>query len=518
MTKIYRILLFFAFALALGIRLYDLTDPPFDFHPTRQFRSVIIARGMYYQTLTDISDAQRSTAVKQWKKEAIIEPPVFERLVAMTYPLIGGEYIWVARVYSSLFWVSAGLALLLIGRETGFQGGGVLAAMYFLFQQYGMIASRSFQPDPLMVALMAWGAWAVIRWYQIARSPSAGEGKKIGWAALAGLLIGVAIYVKSVAGIMLGPALVGMAVANIEFRDGRGLFRHLAAAVRNAQLWALGGLAVLPTVLYYIYGLFIKGFLRQQLNFRFFPEMWRDPAFYIRWTEMATGIAGFTLLIAALVGTFLWRDRTFRGLGVGLWVGYALYSLTFPYHTTTHDYYQLPLILIVGLGLIPMAGILLEQLAKQDNRFWGQGVLVGAVIYTVLFYVWDTRVILVRQDDRGAEERWGRFAEIIPPGKKVVAITQTYGYPLAYYGSVNVDLWLSTSDADLRELAGISENKIDEKQAAKLENNDLFLVTNFNEFDRQADWQAYITTHFAVFDEGDGYIIFDLNQPLETQP
>ena len=36
------------FGAALAIRLYDLTDLPLDFHPTRQLVSFIKARGYYY--------------------------------------------------------------------------------------------------------------------------------------------------------------------------------------------------------------------------------------------------------------------------------------------------------------------------------------------------------------------------------------------------------------------------------------------------------------------------------------
>ena len=36
-------------AAGLAIRLYDLTDPPLDFHPARQFHSAIIARGYFEQ-------------------------------------------------------------------------------------------------------------------------------------------------------------------------------------------------------------------------------------------------------------------------------------------------------------------------------------------------------------------------------------------------------------------------------------------------------------------------------------
>ena len=38
------------FVAALTIRLYDLTDPPLDFHPTRQLLSAIKARAIYYRT------------------------------------------------------------------------------------------------------------------------------------------------------------------------------------------------------------------------------------------------------------------------------------------------------------------------------------------------------------------------------------------------------------------------------------------------------------------------------------
>ena len=39
--------------LILGavLRFYDLTDPPLDYHPSRQLRGAIIARSIYYQIL-----------------------------------------------------------------------------------------------------------------------------------------------------------------------------------------------------------------------------------------------------------------------------------------------------------------------------------------------------------------------------------------------------------------------------------------------------------------------------------
>jgi hypothetical protein len=58
--------------LALGIvlRLINVTDPPLDFHPTRQLRSAIIARGMYtnpYPAPTPNFARQRCRFGERWK-------------------------------------------------------------------------------------------------------------------------------------------------------------------------------------------------------------------------------------------------------------------------------------------------------------------------------------------------------------------------------------------------------------------------------------------------------------------
>jgi len=39
-----------------------------------------------------------------------------------------------------------------------------LALAFYLFLPFGIIASRSFQPDPLMVSLLIWFLWALERW------------------------------------------------------------------------------------------------------------------------------------------------------------------------------------------------------------------------------------------------------------------------------------------------------------------------------------------------------------------
>ena len=52
------------FALGIAIRLYDLTDLPLEFHSTRQLLSALKARGMYYETRTDVSTEERAGVLR----------------------------------------------------------------------------------------------------------------------------------------------------------------------------------------------------------------------------------------------------------------------------------------------------------------------------------------------------------------------------------------------------------------------------------------------------------------------
>ena len=98
--------------VGFGIRMYDLTDQPLDFHPTRQLRGAIIARGMYYQMLPNADPELRRQAINYWNSTGQYEPSVIEKIVAYTYVLMGGEYLWVSRIYTSLFWIIGGLLFL----------------------------------------------------------------------------------------------------------------------------------------------------------------------------------------------------------------------------------------------------------------------------------------------------------------------------------------------------------------------------------------------------------------------
>src|SRR5215212_8248100 len=183
------------FGAAFAIRLYDLTDLPLDFHPTRQLVSYIKARGLYYETQPDgVSTWKLETAIRMAKLKADVEPVVFEQLVAFTYRFTG-EQLWVARIYSSLFWLIGGVFLFKLAREFVSFEGAFVAVTYYLIFPYAIIGSRSFQPDPLMLMLVLTFWWLFARWCNLTSTPSSERRGEL-WinAILAGLFGGLAIF------------------------------------------------------------------------------------------------------------------------------------------------------------------------------------------------------------------------------------------------------------------------------------------------------------------------------------
>ncbi len=493
------------FGLGLGIRLFDLTDLPLDFHPTRQLLSALKARGMFYQTAPNIPDWQRQMSLQQWKTKAEVEPEVFESLVAFTYRFTG-EQLWVARVYSSLFWLIGGIFLFLLVRDLVSTDGAVVATAYYLFFPYAVTASRSFQPDPLMVMLIIVFWWMVTRWVSLSSSPSpTGRGKMVrGWlfALLAGLVGGFAIFIKFVAAFFVIGAALGAVLSRFSLRD----------LVRKPQVWTMAVLGILPAAGYLFYGIVLNGFLGQQFSGRFIPALLLSPLNYVQWATKANMAAGGVAIMLGLLSPFFVRERRARFLIYGLWIAYILFGLYFDYHVATHDYYHLPFIPVVAVSLAPVADWVLSQLANLTSKQWMRFAAFGILSYGLFATTWDIRNQMKSVDYRPEAAMWVQIGDKLGHGAGVVALTQDYGSRLAYWGWQDANIWPNSGDIDYRDLRGVSfDYSLLFKDLTK--NKDFFLVTDFEELNRQPNLKAQLTG-FSVYAQGDGYTIFDLQNPI----
>lgn len=481
--------------LGLGIRMLDLTDLPLDFNPTRQLFSAIKARGMYYQYASDVPEWQREMAIEQWDAKADVEPPVIETVVTGLY-LVFGEHLWFGRVVASLFWLIGGLALFGLARRIASVDGAIVALAYYLFVEFGIVASRSFQPDPLMVGLILGGLWSFVRWH---------EERTWKWTVLAGILSGMAIFVKNVA---VFPLLVAFALVVLKTRG-------LKQVVKDPQVWALAIITALPTLVYMIDGLYISKELDVALGLRFFPQLWSDPAFYVRWKNIIGNTLGSGAFLLALLGIFLAKPGRNRSILLGTLLGYLVYGFIFAYHISTHNYYQLPLIVFIALSLSVVGKTVFHKLAEIN----GQSIVVRlAVVGIILFGIgsemWDVRVELIRKDFRTEPQFWAELGDKLGHTTPVLGLTQDYGNRLAYWGWQQVDEWPTTGDQNLRELAGRAKT-FDEIFVERTDGKQYFVITHFKQFDNQPELKDKLFNTYPVIEQTSDYIIFDLANPLE---
>src|SRR5262245_38013054 len=91
-------------AAGLLIRVPGLGDPPLQFHPTRQYRSALIARAFYVSHMSALS-VQEARAVREAAAQIpALEPPVMERLASLGYRMLGREDLHLPRLMSVVAW------------------------------------------------------------------------------------------------------------------------------------------------------------------------------------------------------------------------------------------------------------------------------------------------------------------------------------------------------------------------------------------------------------------------------
>jgi len=491
------------FGLALAIRAYDITDLPLDFHPARQLFSAIKARGMYYETLPSVPEAQREFAIQQWKTKVTIEPEIIEHIAVFFYRLTGEEQLWIPRMVSALFWLVGGIFVYLLANDLTSTNGALLSLAFYLFAPYGIFASRSFQPDPLMVMLIVAFWWLIYRW---------SDRQAWKWAILAGLVGGLAIFVKFVAAFFVIGGALGALLGRFKLRE----------LIRNPQVWIIAVLGVLSGAAWIIYGKFVAGLFGGDMSGRFISALLVDPLFYAQWQVKAAAVAGGIGIMLGLIGLFLVSGQA-RSFLLGIWGAYVVFGLYFNYHISTHDYYSLPLLPIVALSLAPLGSWFFTRLADivpasspqgegETGRGWVRSALILILLYGILSTVWDVRNQMKAVDYRPQEQSWAEIGQALQDGS-TEALTQDYGTWLAYWGWRSTDIWPSSGDlyqAGLRGNARDIDKLFDDVAASKR----YFLVTDMGDLKKQPELRARLA-EYPVIAQGDDYLIYDLQNKQE---
>jgi hypothetical protein len=316
------------------------------------------------------------------------------------------------------------------------------------------------------------------------------------WAVLAGILAGLAIYIKSVSVFVMGPAFIVLVVVP-------GGFRRL----RSPEVWWMAALSVLPYAIYHINGVYIQGYLADQFSGRFFPEMWTDPAFYLRWLSNLGRVMAFEYVLASAVGIFLIKRLAHRLMLAALWLGYIVYGMVFSHHISTHDYYHLLLFPAIALGLAGVGEAVFTQMTVSPRL--ARIVASAALIAAAAVSIYAARTTLKRFDAQAQADTWQEIGEQLGESASVAALVDDYGVGLKYWGWINPVIWPTSEDMVYRQSIGqpVDFPGLFADLAAERQ---FFVIEDLADLEQQPELKAYLISHYPVFRETPEYLIFDL--------
>jgi 4-amino-4-deoxy-L-arabinose transferase-like glycosyltransferase len=484
--------------LGLGgwVRFVNLTNPPLDYAASNQLHSASIARNFYYQMLPSTTPANRQMADATGQVNSV-EPPIVERIVALTYFLVGGEAVWIARIYSIFFWLVGGLALFDLSQRVTSIDGGLVTLSFYLLLQFAVVVSRSFQPDPFMMMWIILALNSLDHWIQT---------HSWKWAILTGLLGAMAALTKFTAVFMLGSALIFTGISSWGWRK----------TFRDIQFWLILGTIGLLPLFYFLAadGVKVIGLVRGWItpNFSILTQV----RFYFQWLGRLNRLFDLLMILLASLGAFLLPKRS-RWMVLGFWLGYLLYGMLAPQSVIGPVNDNIFLVPVLALSLAPIGSILLAALARQP-RFWQVlGVVLAASF--LLYWTMLNRNAQLSSDFQQEPVHWKTLGLSLPPGK-YIGLTDNSNMNLGYYGMVPVAFWPHVTGTNLdQQTTGSLPGDAESWQRnfdLHIKGYNYFIITLFDELNSQPELKKILEGNYPST-QGDGFIYFDLTHKKQPE-
>lgn len=488
--------LLIVFLTGLGIRIVGITKIPLDYHPVKQYRAALTARFFYYSRLENISEWEKEVVQSSLEKIGVLGPPVASYIGSTLYSMFGTEALWVPKLLSVAYWMVGGIILYLIARRFMSEDAAIVAICIFLFLPFGVTSSQSFQPDPLMIMLMLLSIIMIIRHHE--RSTTA----SIFWAGLASAF---AILVKPVCIFIIFGGFIALQYHKKGF--SKDLFF-------NKGFFIFASMSMIPSLLYYSYGIYNTESLGQQAQKSFIPQLLLEFNFWDGWLKRVKLATGFTTFIGGMLGFFLYPTGWQKKMLAGLWIGYFTMCLAFNYTISTHDYYHLPLFPIIALSLGSVADILLRNLSQQSYNRWQEigiaGVLFAALFLSAGINVQANRKLPNFQSEVVLAEEIGNK---ISHSTKNIFLAPYDGKPLMYYGKISGQYWPYWYDIRDEKLWGVKE-MTPQQRLSSLSIGIVpkyFIVTDLDELDNQSDLKQFLDNSYPILFEDSRYMIYQLS-------
>jgi hypothetical protein len=519
------IIISFLFLMAFAIRLHHISRPPLDFQPIRQFMLAHNTRAPYFENLETIPEWKKEIArINKERMGFEIEAPIFDHMIISAYQMLDGEYLWIPRVLSSMFWIVGGIFLYLVAGKILSPGAAMFSIIFYLFLPFGISASRSFQPDPLMIMLLLLSFLMIFKYY---------EQSSFLKLIIAILVSSLAMLIKPYSIFLIFGAFISL---SLYIKGIRGSLMN-----RNFLIFIL--LSPVPGAFYYISGLLTEGaFLQEHAQATFLPHLLIQSYFWKDWFAMIARVVGLISFFGALLGLVIIKKGISRSFLFGLWIGYLIYGLFFTFHIHTHDYYQLPFIPVVALSLGTPAALFFRRICSSKKYMAITGILF--LILLIGFGIGinkenrlsDSGYLKIFNRTVGINPQFYKFinsdfenefqmameiGKIVKHNTNTLFLTADYGRSLTYYGDLSGLPWPTSTSFKERKDRGIKVAQNEELYNGRyflIRTHgsfvryipDYFIITDFDEFESQRDLKEFLYENYPLMEKKDDYLIFDL--------
>jgi 4-amino-4-deoxy-L-arabinose transferase-like glycosyltransferase len=367
----------------------------------------------------------------------------------------------------------------------------------FLYLPFAVLASRSFQPDPLLVATMLAAIFAVLRHEE---QPS---GRRLG---LAGAALALTFLVKpGIVPPILLPLLLLLLL--------RRLRKSRTDALREVGVFAL---STVPMFAWYAYGTLAHSFLRGHFTAKVSPSRLLESSFWNGWWDQVVFVLTYPLksgpltlliLLAAAVGVAAAKRGRARMLLVALWVGYVLYGLVFTIHISTHNYYSLPLVPVIALSLGSVVDASLRW--SRAPELQTAALVTACAMLAAGALAWKLHAPLTDPSFRAQQTLYVAAGRAADHTARALYGDTHYAEPMRYYGWTAGTLLTSGYEPDPEGLArrGLAAAQRESPPPSCL------IFTGADLRRRLARFEAQVAGRFSVRRRTTDLAVYDLTTP-----
>jgi hypothetical protein len=508
------LLVILLFLGAAAVRLYRIDEAPRDFWTIRQYYNALTARALYFQDNPDIPEWRRDMAAQHriW----LAEPPILEYAVSRVYRLLGEEQFWVFRSLTVTAWLVGGFFLFLLARRMiGFEGA-LTAAAYYLFTPYGITASRSWQPDPLMIMGITATIFFVFHYF---------EGPSVSRLVVAGLVAAIATLFKPGGGVL---TLLGVFGFLSLYQWG---WRR---ALLPGPAWLFAALMLVPPAVVVMFSAW-RGWYEPGTHFTTYlaPQLLVTFFFWKGWAGILLRVLTLPGWMLAMIGcAFLLPAGKPRALAWGYAAGYFFFSLICSFTTPNHDYWHLQIIPLAAIGIGALS-VPIWRAVIGAGRFAGLRRTVLVALGSLFILLSLEHAPWVADQGSSIDEYSAMAREIgetVGHSTRVVMLDHDFSTPLRYYAEIGGWFWPQTkamlydrqTGKDRAADGSPQRNTLDLTAEERFElfysnrKPEFFVISRLlSELDEQPGLRDFLFVKFPVLAQKGRYIVFDLRAEQE---